>query len=296
MRLSLVVSLALATAAFAAEQAAPSTSAAPDESLAAARREFEAMKRLREGLPEQKGSLPQISAPALDVRMPGPAIRSSSSKEKEKMEKAEKKSANWLVEAMNKEKKESQKEGARSREEVTRRDSTFPLEAVEKTGEETALANQAAKQPEQAPERKAPPHNPLNQYLADWMTPGDYALLKPSANADVNGAMVRGGLGSGPMESTLAVSAATETMAALGRDKPAFTPPPKENPYLQVLALPPPPPAVLAPVNGPSMPGPTQPASAAFSTSVSPMPAPAKVPEFVRPLPDEKHFKQLKRF
>jgi hypothetical protein len=219
------------------------------------------------------------------------------------MEKAGKKSATWLVDALEKERKEDLKERSGrpvSREELAARDATLSLGADEKAEANAILVEQPT-EPEtvQAPERKIPTHNPLNQFLGDWMTPGDYAMLKPAGReGEIGGIASPGNLSSAPVQTGPAAGPVESLPGWGGIDKAIAVPSPaKGNPYLQILELPAPPPAVFAPANSAPSPLPAQPAASAIFSAPTPMPqTPGKVPDFVRPLPDEKHFKQLKRF
>jgi hypothetical protein len=142
--------------------------------------------------------------------------------------------------------------------------------------------------------------NPLTRYLEDWMSPQDLALLAP-------GALQPGK----PGVDTLAVPrpGAASTGALLppgvggegffGARPPAggtLDPTPRENPFLQSLAPPPPGMAPGIPTSRPASPPPalTAPATALNPPPVAPPPPRAR--DFARPPNDEKYFKPLKRF
>lgn len=310
MRLAFAVSLVAAAAVFAAEQppsAPPAPTKAPaDDGITAAKREFEAIKAARGGLPAQKGSLPALNLPTLQPP-PAPGGAASSTKQKLPSEK-EKKSANWLVEAMKQEeRKEARKDRGRSLDELERRDTKARLEletelkqqGAEATPSEEMLASQ---EKNETPEQKGPVFNPLNRYLSDWMSPQDYALLKPALGGGETASLAaQSGSGASVALDPAAgnVAALTSSLGLTGAEKAVahVLPAPRENPYLQALALPVPsnpvftPPVTNSPMSAPGSAGPS-----GFVAPVSAPPAPAKIPEFVRPLPDEKHFKQLKRF
>jgi hypothetical protein len=165
-------------------------------------------------------------------------------------------------------------------------------------------AADAASDAAQEGERKVPTTavaNPLESYLGGWMTPQDYALLKPSL---AQGALPGGGRD--PMSPNALQSANGAlpgiggTGAALGISAPAAglpAPKAKENPFLQALVTPAP--AVPVPAFGAAMP-PATPAVKPLATAAPPPPpiepAKSKIPDFAKPAEDEKYFKQLKRF
>jgi hypothetical protein len=156
--------------------------------------------------------------------------------------------------------------------------------------------------------------NPLSPYLAEWMAPGDYAMLKSvldaSARRDANGpGIFGGGSGTGPGWEAPAVRAPMSPGLGIGDTRANTALPPgvggaagsPSNPYLEALSVPrfeaPGAGGFAAPVAVPAFP---PPASSAASAPVAPVDAlpmsKSKRPDFVRPLEDEKPFKTLKRF
>lgn len=298
MRFFPVISLALAAAAFAAEQAAPASKGREGAAggLDAVRRDFEAIKSARDGVPAQKGALPQLDMPALDTSSMEPG---SAAKKKKQTLSSDKKSANWLVDAMMKEKESPENERDRELEKLLRPDTKIAAGTDER--EAQALVVQPVEAQVSSESRATPPAvvNPLNSFLTDWMTPQDLALLKPSLREGETAARAaQGAAAASPVDTAFAAPAASEAMQGLGGgERTIFTAPvARENPYLQMLALPPPPSSTVfvPPVNttGPVAPAPASPPEFVPPPST----AGAKVPDFVRPLPDEKYFKQLKRF
>jgi hypothetical protein len=140
-------------------------------------------------------------------------------------------------------------------------------------------------------EKTQPPPNPLNAFLADWMTPKDYALLKPGLQSSGTSTVA---LPAGPKVSIAQPGSAlfgNQASLLSSEASPAPVTKPTENPYLQalnepapVVTVPPTPPAnpVPAPAVAPALPVPPQPQS--------------KIPEFAKPATDNKLFKPLKRF
>ena len=148
--------------------------------------------------------------------------------------------------------------------------------------------------------------NPLTQFLGDWMTPQDFALLRPSLEkASLGGSVRSGDAGfSLPGATDFAVDSSLKREIPGGFTAATSLPsrePARENPFLATLnptafssparVAPPPAPPSIGPFPGAGTPvGPTP-----GSTAVT-APARPSVPEFPKPLQDEKYFKQLKRF
>jgi hypothetical protein len=144
--------------------------------------------------------------------------------------------------------------------------------------------------------------NPLARHLGDWMTPTDFALLKPGLTESLGSVTTPK-----PTQTFGAVGSAINTLPAPGSEAmvgllapvqgSVTSRVPRENPYLASLTplAPSIPPLVSIAKPGPPLPAPA-PAIPSFpppATSPSPQ---SKVPEFAKPLTDEKYFKQLKRF
>lgn len=149
--------------------------------------------------------------------------------------------------------------------------------------------------------------NPLTDFLDDWMSPQDYALLGPGLapgplarpEGGPAGAMTvgRGGLSglstAGGFPGGILMAPPVPAPANRGASE-------RENPFLTALQAPAgvPPAAVLPPrppAATPSIPAVTGSASPHGMTGAPP-PPPARVPEFARPGDDTKYFKPLKRF
>jgi hypothetical protein len=294
---SVPVCLLFAATALAQEAAppAPSKSAPPTEdAIAAAKRDFNAIKGARSALEQPKADLPSMSAPELQTApaMPRPLTNPKLDP------KAAKKSANWLVDAMMAPDEKESRDPSRTPGESLRR----TRESLDENDPQAATDPRAtaAKDEEMAvaSKRTAPDVNPLTRYMAGLMTPQDYALLKPGLDGAAAASLASRGDPSLPTVGA-AVSGVSDTVSALelGADtKPApfALPKPADNPFLQAFnqgggsA-----PVVLAAPPTPS----SAPSSPIFAPTPAPVaPANSKIPDFAKPAMDEKYFKQLKRF
>ena len=294
------LALALAAGGFTAnaadeKSAPPGAPAVSSESaISAAKREFEAVKAARDPALQQKGALPKMTMPDLHSAPSG--VGNIAPKQQQI---GEKKSANWLVEAMEKQKprKDGERDNGRGKgERYDARESTALLTGGARDKDRTSV------EPETDPRRRAretEPKNPLASFLGEWMTPQDYALLKPGLEESLAGtknspgAMPTPGAG---LSSILGSDAALNPATAF--NQAAIGTAPRENPYL--AALNPPPPPMTLPVPPPTAVSPSVAPAAVNPLAVS-GPAPIappkpKIPEFAKPAQDEKYFKQLKRF
>lgn len=148
--------------------------------------------------------------------------------------------------------------------------------------------------------------NPLTHFLGDWLTPQDYALLRPSLETTTLGGGVRSGDARFLVPGTTDFALASSLQREIPGGFAAMTPipseqPSRENPFLETLNRTEfTPPAQITPTPGLPRVG-LLPSSAA---PVGPTPgnaavmAPGRpnVPDFPKPGQDEKYFKQLKRF
>jgi hypothetical protein len=273
---------------------AEKSSPPPEDALAAAKRKFAAVKAARE--PGAKLDLPAASSlPELHVSDSGPpasmpAVKPASPNGK--------KAGNWLVDAM--------------------ADQTKPAADAEPTADKGTLVSSSGPRPaspasdsrklggETAAAKKPidPTLNPLNRYMAGWMMPGDFELLRAGVGAGAAGSYLDSGGG-------LSLAGLAGTAGGDGAADPAFGPvdgarlpamdrsaTPRENPYLQNLTAPAPPPGGALALSSPS--SPSVPAASSFNAPLVPPPAPEPpkpvIPDFVKPRDDDKYFKPLKRF
>lgn len=280
--------------------AAPRPSSVPagkEESaptIEVAKREFDAVKSLREFGPDARDGVPRLTMPTMPGAGIAPAVAPPGSALK-RPEQERQPSKNWLVDAM--EKRPNEK-GARPGED---RDSDREHDPRDPRDSRSARAR--GDDEEEKRNRTEPP-NPFSRYLGDWMTPQDLALLKPALdahradNTGLSGARPAGAGDSAFSWSETGAKALAASPKIGGRLQQAN--PVRENPYLEALGGGRPP--------APPVPLPASPPSGSFGNNASvspnispvppnPLPArPGQVPEFVRPNTDEKHFKQLKRF
>jgi hypothetical protein len=322
-----VLGSALVAVTLAAEEPAPAPAprAAPENTrtsetragsrgLAATERDLELIKATREPAASIAGAWPGIAAPewphgpaTAPLPRPAPAPKAAGA--------AQKKSAHWLVKTME---RKPEEHGAKAEPEKHRghaRDDHTPA-AEFATGQEIAdvagggfagenREREAGKRDargvtvEAREGKPEPAPNPFAPYLAGWMTPADYALLKPVLEA-ANGADL--GAGGAANAANAASFSFLPGPSAAPSGPPRDTAP--ENPFLQAMA------AVSASVTvgavGPSGAGaaPANPAPAAviFTPAIEPAPplptpaAKATQPDFVKPQSDEKYFKPLRRF
>ena len=303
---ALILASAGQFAASAQEEPAPArpTPAAAEDSIATAKREFELLKSARDTSLQQKGEIPRVSVPDLHSLTPSSVFRGPVTP---KSPLPSKKSANWLVDAMEKKTDTNQARekfrGTRerdSRREREKSDVSLSSEGDRETSEESVVSRREenTEQNRQRPQVDAPT-NPLAQYLSDWMTPKDYALLKPGLEASL-------ATGGDPRESPGGfLPAGVSTPGS--SNEPAFdflqksagglSTPPRENPFLQGLNVPDMTPPVVLPA--PTSVG-GSPAPAIISAPGAPPAAvfqpPSRIPDFAKQGQDDKYFKQLKRF
>jgi len=311
--------LGLAASGPAADGPAP---AAPGDSITATKREFDSIKALRDpALPASaKGTLPNLQVPELHTTTPD-AARRAKQKQAEAAAKAKKSgTGNWLVDAMEKDARTqagdrgsaSDGSGRRTRDGRSDAASEDLLETDAEArsllaGDETASGLEAARD-ERRTERKSVEErpnvvNPLTQFLGSWMTPQDYALLRPGLDDSGRRNDVPGGAGGSAGGGGLAGGESAAQLAFLeSRPVSPANAPVRENPFLQALELPASPAgsSLSAPSANFTLPEMSAaPASAPLlpATTVAPTPAPrSTVPDFAKPALEEKYFKQLKRF
>ncbi len=269
----------------------------PADAIAIARREFDAVKSSRNSGVQPKGELPRLTVPELRST-PAPAAPWTP----QKATVPEKRSANWLVDAMEKSadaRKDRERTGAdRERDQGRSRELLGPeKEKDDADAVEPRRASDSTAERERKTENAVA--NPLAGYLGVWMTPQDYALLKPGIDQAFGNAAGTSGPGAAPLPDAAAVFSLPGSDGIGGsnigaaRSTPAA---PRENPYLAMLNPPAPTSASAAAIA--SAPPPM---SVAPGRAMPPPPAPipavkSPIPDFAKPAADEKYFKQLKRF
>lgn len=297
MRLPFTVIAALFAAVMGPAQEKPAAQPAPaEDAITATKRDFDSIKATPESATQTKSDLSRFGLPELHVspgefrpRNPPKALT------------PEKKSANWLVDAMQKKsdlRTDLRKEQPGGREaEHSLLDGQEADDAAQ--GEPKRSTTRAEAEAMFQRERKEidPTLNPLNRFLSDWMTPQDYALLKPGLQGS------RAGESSGPRSEAPVSPFAGElsgivtpdiTTGMAGTNKPAFVAPtPQENPYLQIFSvptsLPSTPVSPITPATSPRI-------NAPVTSVPTGTPAPGRIPDFAKPATDDKYFKPLKRF
>ena len=288
MRPAWTISLLLGAAVALADDkpAPPTEKPAPpaEEGIAVAKREFDAVKSQRGARDSAKLELGGLAAPEIQVGGPAPQALPSAS---EATLAARKKSANWLVDAMAEAEKKKSVSDARDKKPDDR--------APDKDADALSTARQ---EPRDANKSIEPAGNPLDRYMASWMSPHDFSLLRPVLAGDTTNFL------SGRNETTLAGLDAglgdtvhTDSLGLLPGGVPTtgIPAPPRENPFLEGLTPPPQTslrllPTTMAPANA------TNPTSSLLAPAPQPPPAKALTPDFVKPRTDEKYYKQMKRF
>ncbi len=303
-------------------------------SILAAKRDLEAIKAVKEAqsAPVLNGPSQRLAVPELRTEpaaVPPPALR---------VVKPEAKSDNWLIDAMAQSERDRREGRVRQRlteanrgssrtatdREIGSRGAAFgsnagvgrnaidpmaPRDRIDSRGArgEAAAERNGSSALSTSDETKTPVTlNPLTHFLGDWMTPQDYALLRPGLETGSPGGVVR------PGEARFSLPGTPDFAleSSLKREIPggfAVTTPipseltPRTNPFLESMSriefTPParvnPPPVQPDPGLLPSAAAPASPppASAAVVAPLRP-----NVPDFPKPLQDEKYFKQLKRF
>lgn len=284
------------------EGAAAATATAPREGIAEAKKDFDSIKSVRDAALLPNSRMPTVSVPELSLPTAPSAIGTS----KAKPDPREAKSANWLVDAM---KQSSSTSSSRLQDSRSgNRNSRSPSRDRDVTDEKgdgrnlTESENDAARIEQDRRDQReedvtaAVAANPLNDFLGTWITPRDYALLKPGLTPNDSGL----GAKASALPSSISGTSVAGRLAELTRVGSASAaiaiPPSRENPYLQSLktelpsAMPPTRrPIDVAPIASPPRPPPV----------IVPSPVPpsqSKIPEFAKPTTDERYFKQLKRF
>lgn len=278
-----------------------SESVAAGDAIAAAKNDFDRIKSARDAALLPDSRLPKMSVPELA----SPSVPSTTTVvPRSKLPLKEGKSATWLADAMAKESgarerrgrdangRERERRGGLSNEDVASERSADPVFGTRSRVSESARQGD---EPESVTAMK--PANPLETFLGDWMTPQDYALLKPglSKSFDREGSRAHQTLGPA---GTSAPNGLTAFFPRSDSVNTGLSSAPRENPYLEAMRselLVGPGSVNVNPVVAPPI---ARPPSASSITSAPPPPlSPApRIPEFVKPSTDDKYFKPLKRF
>jgi hypothetical protein len=295
LRVATIAGVALAVTAAASAPQSSAATVPTEDGLTAAKKDFEGIKSARDAALLPRNGTPRLTLPELSSQAPAPAVVTSP-----KAPPSEVKPDNWLVEAMEKERKsrDTRKTDSRSRERASKLASGQGSSPSADEPRET----REHKQEKNADVTSEPVViNPLTQYLGNWMTPQDYALLKPGLGRSFDpGAEARNSAVNAPVLGSTAAGLndfgfrGGMSTSAIGA-KAAHP----ENPYLESLnresSIAPLVGNAKAPATRPGLP----PVTAISPTITAPPPKPAPpttVPEFAKPATDERYFKQLKRF
>ena len=295
------------------------TTAGPETAPAAApleqaKRELEATKGGR--IKESDGALRDLRTAVPPMPMPGTPSAPLPAPRADARTGVEKPGRNWLVEAMERKAGANAGKGEgraeRPGRELLREENGSESEGRDREG--LSSARETAREPgregrEREGERKRETEvNPFARYLKDWVSPQDFALLQSTINAPRETGAAKPADYVSPQASDI-----SSAVAAARPGDPGFAslfggrgPGPEtaggrvrtaENPFLQFL------PGEIsnsrAAAQAPgasSLPNPViTPAQPALAPTAAPNPRGA-VPEFVRPIADDKLYRQLKRF
>lgn len=300
----LLVLAVFAVAARAADNPPPPATAPSADPLAAARRDFDAVKGARAPAVPERLDLPSVTTPMphLTSDEMSAFMEAQAAEKKREQEKAgkSKRSANWLVDAMEQRKQEAEgktEHAAEADGSLTSSDSTLMADRLD-----TAPTTSKRRAGDEA---KVPPagDNPLTGYMAGWMTSKDFELLKvrpadgefssaPARTSDraaepagLSGLLPGGVTGGGSDPRSAGRSVAGE---------------PRSNPYLadlgdtsgllaggkDVLSLPAPSASTYAPPA----------ATLAPKGEIAPIRTEVPIADPLKPSTDAKYFRQLKRF
>lgn len=293
------------------------------DATAAIKRELEQIRAASDPRFQGPVGAPRVSVPEMridSVESPAPVLPPAAST---RGTPPAKNTSNWLVDAM--------EQGAREQDERQQATLGLPRQGEREgllssgpemrgpvSGQSSLLGDRRGSGSERErtsapstvnPQEKRPTIiNPLTPYLGAWLTPHDYALLRPGLAADLAGrsAPGAGGPNTGiPSDSSSGVGAPTVTFETPGGYTAAAsrsgTVLPRENPFLAGLTdtprtpVPPAPSVLIPPASVSALSSAVERMSASRS-SPDPIPVPPKIPDVAKPRPDETYFKQLKRF
>jgi hypothetical protein len=308
LALSFVAALAIAGPGLrGGEISPPAPAPGPIES---AKRDYDAIKASRTSVEQQKLQFPAGAAPELRVTGESPPadprVTGTRGKDPAKDPAAKRGvTANWLVNAMNDDKTADARDAAGLSGELNGREQRAAGTTARKAGETDASARRGEKSADAAKAATAVV-NPLENYLASWMKPGDYQLLRPSKTSEP-GAAALGGQRDGAGDLTDQINLAARQRPMSGRSEAgspvAGSPgsggaPP--NPYLADSAAASaydtaPRQAAAVPASAKAF-SPAPAVDAATAGPVAPPPAKAPPGDLLKARDDARYFPQLKRF
>ncbi len=288
-------------------QAADPAAAPPvptEDSITAAKRQFEAIKSARAPAEQQRLDVqvqgvtappPQMSNDELTAFLAMQAAEKQ--RDKEKAGGKAKRSSSWLLDAMNEQKTgEKDKDGTATL--GTGSDEVDPAHLALAGTTEASVATESKRERAAKPPVNA--DNPLSNYMAGWMTPRDYDVLKvkPADNS----------LAPIPEGTTASRGGDPANLDSLLRGESVPPPAPlanpagetKANPYVADFG-PIPGLETVKEAPGPAAPGlpsfgPVAPANTTVRVDQTPPPEAPPPADPLKPSSDAKYFKQLKRF
>lgn len=299
---AILAACALAGSSVSGADAVSASAVENEDAIAAAKRQLEAMKSNAGsgGAGASSIALPRLDVPQLDptVRNPSPATAESLRPDADP---TSKRAENWLVEGM-KEREKEQRTAERKRAGLLQEEredlETSADDVLGRHRDEEVKSKTVGQEDRTSPTTAAA--NPLDQYLAGWMSPQDYALLRRTL--DSASASKRDEAMPGTLAADVSDAASLETVLAglqVGPSvvsKERFPEKAADNPYLQALAETDRARNALASSVAPAAPPP----SLKSPERVVPLPpeptGKPTVPDFAKPANDNKYFKPLKRF
>ena len=301
MRLRCALSILVAVAAARADD----TPAPAPDSMSAAKKDLAAVRALSGPAEASVAGLPSVDMKAvnpgpgggrLDAPAPLPSADDASADPSKKKDKGA--TGNWLVDAM--ERKPERERSRSGRDALSKDDEELQARGADRGSSRSELESQGG--PESA-ERDGPKqptgpvYNPLEAFMAGWISPRDRELLLP-ARAEGAGEPA-GARPAGPQDGALQGDFSAEGFLSLGELGASIEGKSEANPYLGGADL------EQAPAprmfSGPTAPDAGSPAGRAapawFGSDAGPVEAPRTfIPDFARPADDDKYFKQMKKF
>ncbi|HVU35470.1 MAG TPA: hypothetical protein VHE61_18675 [Opitutaceae bacterium] len=313
----------LAASALHASDPVPVQLPPTDDSIAAAKRDLDALKRSTNSALPTPATGTGIALPAMPQGPSDDVVPIVNQSSVDAAKAAEKKRANWLVDAMMAPKKKGAGDSKDSADPFARldrrRDSTMSgsrsSDRASDASDSDANPFDVTLDPDSRADSSgdsrssdsalsgstpaAPGANPLAQFMSGWMSPRDYALLRRTVETPDKSSVSDSATSAAaavPGDSTSVLGGID--LSALSASNPALNSaaPPPDNPYVDAL-------------NAPDPSSFTASAAAPAASAIPPPPAPvfappppppeqdkSNIPDFAKPDPDDKYFKPLKRF
>jgi hypothetical protein len=291
-------------ACFSAEKggaADENASSPPPASLTSAKHDYEMVKALEVPPEQSKLLLPPDQIPVLQSKSDGPPTLSLL--ERERLDEAKSltktHSKNWLLDAMAAKPVPGKPDARSSEVELTVQtvdETTGTKLAASGSSRAAMVAERSTLRPTMKSEATASP-NPLAAYLAGWLTPGDFAMLKPTGEGSVDPLRdARVGNKDAAAHFELPTGSIDLMVTSVGQSQAA----PTQNPYLSDLVgptagsslLPSSVSAGLKPVETKTFEQPSH----LTETPERSAPGPQPANDLLKADEDAKYFKQLKRF